>query len=119
MKRYEGKRIHGLTDVRVDGVPLNPRLDLWKHSVTGFEWGYTGSGPAQLALAILADLLEDDERALNLYQRFKWEVIVGLPRKRWTFTSEQIEEAVRRLIASESMPAGSLSGYSQAEKGNL
>jgi hypothetical protein len=119
VKRYEGKRIHGLTDVRVDGVPLNPRLDLWKHSVTGFEWGYTGSGPAQLALAILTDHLEDDEQALNLYQRFKWAVIVGLPRRRWTLTSREIEEAVSNLIASESMPTGSPSGHNQAAKGNL
>ena len=29
--------------------PLNPRLDLWSHSPTGFEWGYPGSGPAQLS----------------------------------------------------------------------
>jgi hypothetical protein len=26
--------------VTVDGQPLNPRLDLWNHSPTEFEWGY-------------------------------------------------------------------------------
>ena len=30
------------------------RLDLVNHSPTGFEWGYGGSGPAQLAVAMLA-----------------------------------------------------------------
>ncbi len=35
--------------------PLGPRLDLANHSPDGFSWGYGGSGPAQLALAILAD----------------------------------------------------------------
>ena len=37
--------------------PLDSRRDLWNHSPTGFEWGYCGSGPAQLALALLADHL--------------------------------------------------------------
>ena len=32
---------------------LRLRLDLFNHSPTGFEWGYAGSGPVQLALAIL------------------------------------------------------------------
>jgi hypothetical protein len=81
----------------VNGRPLNPRLDLYNHSPTGFEWGYCGSGPAQLALAILADHLGDDEQAFNLYQRFKWAVIAELPRKRWTLTSENILQAIKTL----------------------
>ena len=28
---------------------------MWRHSPTGFEWGFSGSGPAQLALALLLD----------------------------------------------------------------
>jgi len=32
------------------------RLEIRKHS-DGFEWNYSGSGPAQLALAILADFI--------------------------------------------------------------
>jgi len=30
--------------------PLPPRLDLFNHSPGGFEWGYSGSGPAQYLL---------------------------------------------------------------------
>lgn len=48
---------------------LDPRLDVRNHSPTGFEWGYAGSGPAQLALALLTDALGDEERAKSLYQR--------------------------------------------------
>jgi Family of unknown function (DUF6166) len=51
MKTYAGKRQGYSVSVTVDGRRLNPRLDLWNHSPTGFEWGYGGSGPAQLALA--------------------------------------------------------------------
>lgn len=53
---------------------LPKRLDLRRHSPDGFNWGYSGSGPAQLALAILADALgwrtarEVDPR---LWQEFK------------------------------------------------
>jgi len=36
--------------------PLDPRLDLANHSPSGFAWGDGGSGPAQLAPAVLADL---------------------------------------------------------------
>jgi hypothetical protein len=36
----------------VNGRPLPMRLDLWNHSPTGFEFGYGGSGPAQLALIL-------------------------------------------------------------------
>lgn len=44
--------------------PLEPRHDLRNHSPDGFEWGYSGSGPAQLALALAADVLGDDDRAV-------------------------------------------------------
>jgi hypothetical protein len=33
--------------------PLDLRLDLVSKSPTGFAWGYSGSEPAQLALAFL------------------------------------------------------------------
>ena len=97
MKRYEGNRENGLTAVTVDGVPLNPRLDLRKHSITGYDWGYGGSGPAQLALALLPDHLNDDRKALELYQSFKFAAITTLPRRSWALTSDQIEQAVKSL----------------------
>ena len=60
------------------GWPLDPRHDLYNHSPDGFEWGYGGSGPSQLALAILADAT-DDETALKHYQTFKRIAITDLP----------------------------------------
>ena len=72
-------------------LPL--RLDLTNHSPTGFEWGYLGSGPAQLALALLAHALDDDDRALALHQTFKRRVIAPLSRVagfEWELTKEQI-----------------------------
>ena len=57
-------------------IPL--RLDLYGHSPDGFEWGYEGSGPAQLALAILADYSGDGAFALHYYQEFKRRLIANL-----------------------------------------
>ena len=97
MKTYEGKRQGYAVIVTVDGRPLNPRLDLYNHSPTGFEWGYCGSGPAQLALAILADHLADDRQALDVCQRFKWAVVTKLPKKRWMLNSHIIDLILRNI----------------------
>ena len=48
------------------------------HSPDGFNWGYGGSGPAQLALAILLRFLKKG-KAVARYQQFKWDVIAELP----------------------------------------
>ena len=101
MKRYEGKRRLFAAKVTVDARPLRFRRDLRCHSPAEFEWGYGGSGPAQLALAILADHLENDEEALNLYQRFKWQVIAELPRHHWTLTSQEIDQVLQSLREAE------------------
>ncbi len=66
MKIYAGERTLSGALVTVDGAPLPPRLDLHSFNRTGFEWTYAGPGPQQLALALLADHLGDDARALAL-----------------------------------------------------
>lgn len=50
---------------------------VYNHSPDGFNWGYAGSGPAQLALALMLHYLPRD-KAVPLYQRFKWDVIAKL-----------------------------------------
>ena len=97
MKVYAGRREGRAVIVTVEGRPLNPRLDLRNHSPTGFDWGYGGSGPAQLALALLADHLGNDEEAMSLYQAFKFAVVAKLPKRGWTLTTEQIEAALPSL----------------------
>ena len=106
MKRYEGKRSYGQCFVTVDGRALDPRFDLRMHSPDGFEWSYGGSGPAQLALALLADHLGDDQEALNLYQRFKWSVVAGLPRRGWLLTSHEIDAALQSIREQEAVTGG-------------
>jgi hypothetical protein len=101
MKVYHGRRTeHGCAvDVEEDGECslLNPRLDLRNHSPTGLEWGYSGSGPAQLALALAADVLGDDDRAQAVYQQMKFKLIGRLPHEEWVLTERQIREAIETI----------------------
>ncbi len=48
--------------------------DAPNHSPDGFQAGYSGSGPAQLAWALVADAV-DVETADEWYQRFKDDVV--------------------------------------------
>ena len=67
-------------DPYLAGGRLNPSesLAVARHSPSGFGWGDGGSGPAQLALAILLRAT-DRETAVAHYQTFKWDVIAKLP----------------------------------------
>ena len=96
-KVYRGQRTSGSASVTVNGRPLNPRYDLSNHSPDGFEWGYSGSGPAQLALAILADHLENDGLAQAHYQEFKSVIIAGLHEDQWSLTSDEVASALERI----------------------
>jgi hypothetical protein len=89
--------------VEADGArrELRLRLDLARHSPTGFEWGYEGSGPSQLALALLADCLGDDRPALEHYQEFKRLVIAPMQQRRWRLTSLEVRAVVDRIREGE------------------
>ena len=79
------------------GTPLSPRLDLRAHSPSGLDWGYQGSAPAQLALALLADYLQDEQVALALYQPFKVSIVATLPAARWLLTEHDLDQALATL----------------------
>lgn len=107
-------------------APLNPRHDLYNHSPCGFEYGYGGSGPAQLALAILADHLADhpdevamvnrsyeldswigegpkahERAALCLHQAYKFAALGGLPREKpFCITTAQVSANVAEICAA-------------------
>ena len=95
MKTYEGARSLEGAIVTVDGKRLPLRHDLRVLSKAGFEWTYEGAGPAQLALALLADHLGDDEAALREYQRFMREVVAHLDNA-WRLSSADIDAALGR-----------------------
>ncbi len=65
--------------VYIDGIELLPTKSQTcrNHSPDGFNWGYGGSGPAQLALAIMLHYLLTPD-AVRLYQEFKFDIIANL-----------------------------------------
>lgn len=80
------------------GRRLDPRLDLANHSPSGFAWGDEGPGCAQLALAILADALQEDTRALAIHQHLKSAVLAKLAGdNRFNLTFDTVALAVARI----------------------
>ena len=71
---------------------------LFNHSA-GFAWGYEGSGPAQLALAILLDFTGDEKLAMQHHQKFKREVIATIPQDElsWCIIDQEIESFLQTL----------------------
>lgn len=101
-KRYVGERTPQGVKVTVhtaDGneYPLDPRYDLRRHSPDGFEFGYAGSGPSQLSLALLADALGDDDKAREHYQAVKFKVIAKLDGDRFEMSQDDVKQAVEKL----------------------
>lgn len=121
MKTYKGVRSHGFASVSImtEGEPsraLPPRFDLRKHSPDGFEWGYGGSGPAQLALAICADALQDDERAQRIYQDFKARAVEHFHGDHWTMTEEEVRAAVGHIEQRRQLQHQATEGGQQSEE---
>lgn len=114
MKTYRGSRDDTPSSFHVtvqeDDRPahrLPHRLDLKNHSPLGFWWGQSGSGAAQLALALLADHLGNDVQALKHYVPFmgvllKLQDAEGNPVASWSLTSADIDAALDELLRSSS-----------------
>jgi len=87
----EGAASRASVTVEEDGAvwPLPSRLDLREHSVN-LEWGYGMGGPAQLALAILADTTGNDSYAERHHHWFKQAVVMRLPWDAWELPEERV-----------------------------
>jgi Family of unknown function (DUF6166) len=116
MKRYHGYRqitqahdgtpttstcvVQVSNDTMTRRRPLRLRNDIREHSVA-FEWGYGGSGPAQLALALVADCCGRKFARPAVYQRVKAKLVARLPHDGWTLTAEQVTDAVTEALTEE------------------
>jgi hypothetical protein len=74
-----------------------PSREVWNHSYE-FEWGYEGSGPAQLALALLLDVAGSSKLAVQLHQDFKTEFVASWGEE-WEITSDQIQGWIKTKLA--------------------
>lgn len=105
VRRADGCEV-GYVDPGGKMARLDLRLDLRNHSPTGFEWGYGGSGPAQLALALIADATADDELAVVTYQDFKFQIVAHLPAEQWQLQAANIASFARLLRRPLVLDAG-------------
>lgn len=116
-----GKAYRGFREVRVahDGVemdgechvwvfdfdgktqPLDPHLELVNHSPTGMEWGYPGSGPAQLAFALAFDATGDRLRSELVHQELKRRLVCRFPHREWTITAAEVLAAIGAIEDEE------------------
>jgi len=89
--------------MKINGSEFGGNLPLYldeeNHSPTGFEWGYLGSGPSQLAYAILRSyfvLVEKESisraisRAKGHHARFKQDFVAKWRGDEWEINSEQV-----------------------------
>lgn len=93
IKRIGGKVVLAVDKTEGDFVAITPERSrqVWDHSPDGFEFGYGGSGPSQLALAILLDYTDNPVLAQKYYQDFKWEFIATIRNPFDVITEEQIK----------------------------
>jgi hypothetical protein len=91
--------------ISADGVE-RPVVHVARHSPDGFEFGYGGSGPADLARSILVDYfgLHGAPDALPVpYQEFKWRFVANADRDAKSF--EISREAIDEWITSHIQPS--------------
>jgi hypothetical protein len=96
MVTFTGARTIDGLDVLADGEPLTPRTDIKQFTNRGFEWTYEGVEPTQLALAILARHLDDDQAALAQCDGFMRLVIANLDND-WTLSGPEINAALAKI----------------------
>ena len=100
-RTVEARKLVRLADDTLESLRLPARLDLRSHSPAGFEFGYAGSGPAQLSLAILADAI-GPERAVELYQAFKRDFVARAGGDEFRVTRDEVEA----WAAGQAPPSG-------------
>lgn len=110
--RGEGRRRraygpHQLRDVICErnangqAVVTGVRHDWVLNSVSGFEWGYAGVGPSDLALNILLHATGDRAFAGRHYLRFRDEVVSAIPLARGKLRAADVLEWVARCRDDE------------------
>lgn len=114
--QHKGRVIVRESEIR---RPLDSQFDLSVHFRSGFGCGTSDDGQAQLSLALLADALGHDSRALRLHHAFNSRVLAIFP-DRWIITRSRILAHVNmiehQLGESDPAPtAGSMMVAAQGE----
>jgi uncharacterized protein DUF6166 len=80
---------------------ISPKHEV-RHSPDGFQWGYAGSGPAELARAILVRVIEGDDRARHprCYQLYKADVVQRIQKDEFELSFKSVREWYDRWLIS-------------------
>ena len=80
------------------------------HSPDGFEWGYSGSGPADLALSILADFYGEKPTRQKLFagnckcwgphQDFKRQFVAPAPKSGFEIRSDEVAAFLSKWLST-------------------
>ena len=102
---YESRRVW------IDGRELHPEegQKIRNRSPDGFNWGYGGSGPAQLALTLIIEAANalniPKVKALPYYQTLKWEFVANLPGSDFEIEFDLADWLCRKMQAQEASHA--------------
>ncbi len=99
MKTYAGIRTIDGLQVTVDGAPLATRQDVREFSDAGFEWGYVGDAPQQLALAILCDHLGNPDAAIAASENFMKKAVSVFDNE-WTLSPDEVQSVLVKQTGS-------------------
>ena len=97
-KHFDVKSI----DVITKTGKVHPLRHVVLHSPDGMEWGYAGSGPADLALSILSHAF-GPAWARKHYQDFKYWVVARLPALWWVIPRSVLDE-FKRMVEEPGPP---------------
>jgi len=73
----------------------SPSQKIYNHSPDGFNWGYSGSGPAQAALGILLDCV-GRKLSILFYQHFKFKFVASW-NDEFTISEKEIKDWINTL----------------------
>jgi hypothetical protein len=86
-----------LVTCKVAGQSWQPLKHLMYHSPDGFEWGYGGSGPADLARSMVGMLMDMQNPPPAVYQAVKEKLVACMPHAGGIITAQQVLEVVRAM----------------------
>lgn len=86
----------------LNGLNFNFPRTMVKHSPTGLEIGYPGSGPADCALNIMLQFVPQ-HLALLVYQEFKWKFVAAMDSQGGTIKREAIIEFLEEKLGKKTV----------------
>lgn len=97
LRTTDGVYVNVNEDGKVKKLSLGTSLKIRNHSPTGFNFGYGGSGPAQLALAILLDYSGKIPHPA-CYQDFKRQFIATMKEPGGAIAGVQIDAFLNKRV---------------------